>query len=85
MSVVLSDPGGFAVDWDWQRGLTVWAVTGPASESRFDRRILQHHLAARPASQSGAQRAARRWWQEEGQSLAVGRAGSLPGDPGGHA
>ncbi len=29
MSVVLAEPGRFAVDWDWELGLTVWTVKGP--------------------------------------------------------
>jgi hypothetical protein len=80
VSVVLSDPDGFAVDWDWQRGLTVWAVTGPGPESRFDRRLLDHRLAGRPAGESRAQRAARRWWQQEGHSRALSQAGSVSRD-----
>jgi hypothetical protein len=44
VSVVLADPEGFAVDWDWQRGLTVWAVAGPRSGSRFGTRVLDHQL-----------------------------------------
>ena len=26
MTMVWGDPAGFAVDWDWQRGLTVWGA-----------------------------------------------------------
>ena len=32
MTIVRSDPAGFAVDWDWQRGLTVWLLTGRRSK-----------------------------------------------------
>lgn len=85
MSVVLADPDGFAVDWDWQRGLTVWAVAGPPFESRFGHRVLQHQLAARPASEGRARRAARRWWRAQGRSQALSRAGSAPGDLSSHA
>jgi hypothetical protein len=28
MTMVWGDPAGFAVDWDWQRGLTVWELAG---------------------------------------------------------
>ena len=58
VSVVLADPDGFAVDWDWQRGLTVWAVAGPPFESRFGHRVLQHQLAARGPARPGPARRA---------------------------
>ena len=28
MTVVLADLAGFVVDWNWQRHLTVWTLTG---------------------------------------------------------
>jgi hypothetical protein len=68
--VVLADPEGFAVDWDWQRGLTVWAVAGPRSGSRFGTRVLDHQLPARPASEGRARRAARRWSWAQGRAQA---------------
>ena len=37
MTMVWGDPAGFAVDWDWQRGLTVWELAGRRGEPRFDR------------------------------------------------
>lgn len=74
MSVVLADVGGFAVNWDWQRGLTVWTVRGP----RFDLRITEHHLAARPSSESRARRAALRRWRVQALSRAEASA-SGPG------
>ena len=52
--MVLGHPAGFAVDWDWQRGLTVWTVRG----QRFDRRIIEYQLATRPGSETRARRAA---------------------------
>ena len=53
MTIVRSDPAGFAVDWDWQRGLTVWLLAGRRSEPRFDRKLLEHELPA-PAGQRAA-------------------------------
>ena len=84
MSVVLVDPAGFAVDWDWQRGLTVWALGGQRWESRFAHKVLEHQLPARPASESRARRAARHWWRTQGCSQAFGRAESAPTAPGGN-
>jgi hypothetical protein len=80
VSVVLADPEGFAVDWDWQRGLTVWAVAGPRSGSRFGTRVLDHQLPARPASEGRARRAARRWWWAQGRAQARSTAEATPGD-----
>ena len=77
MSVVLTDVGGFAVDWDWWRGLTVWTVRGP----RFDLRITEHQLAARPRSESRARRAALRWWRAQGRAQALSRAKAGSGRP----
>ena len=45
MTVVLADPGGFAVDWNWQRHLTVWALAGRPYEPRFDSKVLEHESA----------------------------------------
>jgi hypothetical protein len=56
MTTVWSDPVGFAVDWDWQRGLTVWALAGRRSEPRFDGKVLEHELPVRPAGPAGAGR-----------------------------
>jgi len=71
MTMVLTDPAGFAVDWDWQRGLTVWVLAGRRFESRFDRRVLEHELAARPAGERQAQAVARRWWRTQGRTQAL--------------
>jgi hypothetical protein len=79
MSVVVADPAGFAVDWNWQQGLTVWALAGPRSESRFDHKVLEHQLPALPAGESRARRAARHWWRAQGRSRAVSQAGPAPG------
>jgi hypothetical protein len=84
MTVVLADPAGFAVDWDWQRGLTVWELGGQRWESRFAHKLLGHQLPARPASESRARRAARHWWRAQGHSQALGRAGPAPASPDGH-
>jgi hypothetical protein len=74
MTMVLWDPAGFAVDWDWQRGLTVWTLAGPRFTSRFDRRVLDHELAARPAGERQARAGAGRWWRAQGRSEAIHRA-----------
>ena len=63
MSVVLADPAGFAVDWDWQCGLTVWALGGQRPKSYFARKVLGHQLPVRPASESRARRTACRRWR----------------------
>lgn len=84
MSVVLADPAGFAVDWDWQCGLTVWALEGRRPESHFARKVLRHQLPARPASESQARRAARRWWRAQGHAQALAGAGSAPTEPSGN-
>ncbi len=42
MTMVWGDLAGFAVDWDWQRGLTVWALAGRRCEPRSDRKVLGH-------------------------------------------
>ena len=74
MTMVWSDPAGFAVDWDWQRGLTVWALAGRQSEPRFDRKVLEHELPARQAGGRQAQAAARRWWRARGRAEALSAA-----------
>ena len=80
MTMVWSDPAGFAVDWDWQRGLAVWVLAGRRSEPRFDRRLLEHELPASPASERRARAAARRWWrtQGRGEALSAARASARP-------
>src|SRR5690348_5196042 len=40
LSIVLADPAGFAVDWDWQCGLTVWALGGRRPKSYRSRAAL---------------------------------------------
>lgn len=73
MSLVWGDPEGFAVEWDWQRHLTVWTLAGRVFESRFDRRVLEHELPARPAGQRQARAAAGRWWRTRGRAEAQDR------------
>ena len=68
MTMVWGDPAGFAVDWDWQRGLTVWALAGRRSEPRFDHKMFEHELPARPASEREARAAAHRWWRTQGRA-----------------
>jgi hypothetical protein len=82
MTMVWGDPAGFAVDWDWQRDLTVWVLAGPRSEPRFDRKVLEHELPARPASGRQAQAAARRWWRTQGRAQALSAARASARTPG---
>ena len=49
MTMVWGDPAGFAVDWDWRRGLIVWVLAGRRSEPRFGRKVLERELPARVA------------------------------------
>jgi hypothetical protein len=72
--MVWSDPAGFAVDWDWQRGLTVWELAGRRFEPRFDRKVLEHELSARPADERQARTTARHWWRTQGQTQALSAA-----------
>ncbi|MGH3226295.1 MAG: hypothetical protein ACRDPY_47745 [Streptosporangiaceae bacterium] len=78
---VHADPAGFAVDWDWQRGLTVWALAGRRFEPRFDRKVLEHELPAWPVSERRAQVAARRWWRTRGRAEAFGAVKASAGQP----
>jgi hypothetical protein len=71
MTMVMGDPAGFAVDWDWQRGLVVWTLAGRPSEARFESKVLEHELTARPAGERRAQAAARRWWRTQGRAEAL--------------
>ena len=75
--MVLADQAGFAVDWDWHRGLTVWTLAGPRYESRFAAKVVEHQLPARPPSERRAPPAARRWWRAGGRARALGRAAAL--------
>lgn len=72
MATVWSDPAGFTVDWDWQRGLTVWALAGRRVESRFDHKVLEHELPFRPSGERQARVAARRWWRARGRAQVFG-------------
>ncbi|MGH3305215.1 MAG: hypothetical protein ACRDOK_26825 [Streptosporangiaceae bacterium] len=81
MTMVWGDQTGFAVDWDWQRGLTVWALAGRHSEPRFDRKLFEHELPARPVSERQAQAAARRWWRTEGRAEALAAARGSASQP----
>lgn len=78
MTVVLADPAGSAVDWNWQRHLTVWALAGRPYEPQFDSKVLEHELPVQPTSERQANAAARRWWRAQGrtQALAVLREGT---------
>ena len=81
MTVVLADPAGFAVDWDWQRHLTVWALAGRPAEPRFESRVLEHELPDLPASPKQAHTAARRWWRDEGRTQALAATGEGASQP----
>jgi hypothetical protein len=67
--------GGVRRGLDWQRGLTVWALAGRHPEPRFDRKVLEHELPARPAGERRARTAARRWWRAQGHGQAISAAG----------
>ena len=71
MTVVLADPAGFAVDWNWQRHLTVWALAGRPYEPQFDSKVLEHELPVQPTSERQAQAAARSWWWAHGRTQAL--------------
>jgi hypothetical protein len=68
----VGDPAGYAVDWDWQCGLTVRELAGRRSEPRFNRKVLEYEL---PASPDGERQGAGR-----GAPLVAG-AGPRSGDP----
>lgn len=82
MTMVWSDPAGFAVDWDWQRSLTVWELAGRRYASRFDRKVLEHELPARPAGERQARAVARGWWRTQGQAQALRAASGDVKQPG---
>jgi len=67
MTLLITDPVGFAVDWDWRCGLTVWSERGVW----FDSRVAAHQLPTRPRSERHALRAAKRWWSTEGREQAL--------------
>jgi hypothetical protein len=72
MTTIWGDPdAGFAVDWDWGRGLTVWTLTGRHFEARYGDKVLEHELPSRPAGEREARNAARRWWREQGRAEAL--------------
>lgn len=81
MSVVLSDPAGFVVDWNWQKHLTVWTLSGRHYEPQFDSKVLEHDLPDRPGSQRQATAAARRWWRAEGRNQVLGSVGESASQP----
>lgn len=83
MSVVLADPAGFAVDWNWQRHLTVWTLTGRPYEPQFDSKVIEHEMPDRPTSQRQAHAAAHRWWRAQGRAqvlAALSQSASQPGN-----
>jgi hypothetical protein len=82
MTVVLADPAGFAVDWNWQRHLTVWTLTGRPYEPQFDSRMIEHELPDRPTSQRQAQAAAHRWWRAQGRTQVLASLSESASQPG---
>ena len=72
MTVVLADPEGFAVDWNWQRHLTVWSLGGRPHEPQFEGKVLEHELPVQPTSERQAHSAARSWWRAQGRTQALG-------------
>ena len=83
MTVVLADPAGFAVDWNWQSHLTVWTLTGRPHEPQFDSKVLEHDLQARPTGQRQAHAAARGWWRTDGRPQALAAISESANQPGG--
>ncbi|MHB1595509.1 MAG: hypothetical protein ACYCO9_04065 [Streptosporangiaceae bacterium] len=81
MTMVWGDPAGFTLDWDWQRGLTVWALAGRRSEPQFAHKALEHDLPTRPASERQARAAARRWWRARGRAEMLSAASSARQPP----
>ena len=82
MAVVLADPAGFAVDWNWQRRLTVWTFTGRRYEPQFDRQVIEHELPDGPTSRRQAHAAARSWWQAQGRTQVLTALSESAGRPG---
>jgi hypothetical protein len=82
MTVVLADPAGFAVEWNWQRHLTVWTLTGRRYEPQFDSKVIEHELPDGPTSQRRAQAAARRWWRAQGRTQVLAALSESAGQPG---
>jgi hypothetical protein len=75
MTTVLGDPDErYAVDWDWDRRLTVWTLAGRSFEARYEDKVLQHELPARPSGERKAQAAARHWWRTQGRAEALAAA-----------
>jgi hypothetical protein len=71
MTVVLADPAGFAVDWNWQRHLTAWALAGRPYEPEYDSKVLEHELPVQPTSERQAHAASRNWWRAQGRTQAL--------------
>jgi len=61
--IVHSEPG-YAIDWDWSTGLTVWST----GVDRFEQVLGTHRLEHVPKGGAQAARAAERWWQQEGRA-----------------
>jgi hypothetical protein len=79
MTTIWGDPDeGFAVDWDWRRGLTVWTLTGRRFEARYGEKVLEHELPSRPAGERAAQAAARHWWLGQGRAEALAARTASP-------
>jgi hypothetical protein len=82
MTVVLADPAGFTVDWNWQRNLTVWTLAGRRYEPQFDSKVLEHELPVRPTSERQAHAAARGWWRTQGRTQALAALMESASQPG---
>jgi len=82
MTVVLADPAGFAVDWNWQHHLSVWTLTGRPYEPQFDSKVLEHELPDQPTTARQAHAAARRWWRTQGRTQALAALGESASQPG---
>ena len=82
MTAVLADLAGFVVDWNWQRHLTVWTLTGRHYEPQFDSKVLEHDLPDQSASQRQAHAAARRSWRAQGRTLVLAALSESASQPG---
>ena len=82
MTVVLADPAGFAVDWNWQRHLTVWTLTGRPDEPQFDSKVIEHELPDRPTSRRQAHAAAHHWWRAQGRTQVLASLSESASQPG---
>lgn len=68
--IVHSEPG-YAIDWDWSSGLTVWSHDA----DRLEQILGTHRLDHVPKGETQAAHAAERWWHREGRAELSDRSG----------